>query len=412
MPTALPNPGVTPPNWGQQLNDAIDSRYNENLAEIDGKVDEVTERTETDVVVRTDFNHDLTSDDANILENYFNGTLGSYLNEWGALRGTAGPDGYFADSLVRGILRSGENYPGVDSGNMIEIADRRNPPNVKLWGRRWGTGDMERNGVRMTDAYVSTDVGSDPNIALLPNGVLVLEAVTAASGAPVVQWNGDGLAVDQPVTTSSNGTGDTPIDAVEGSTMTTRSGGDDPPRIEFAQDGSVPCNLRWDLAATTTLYSGEFWIETPASWASSSHTIFAMAQPDALRHFRLNLSGSGAPGQLRLVNGSGATIDNTPSNTLANSTLYRIQFRCDTGTGDAAARVYDEFGALLDEISGNADFGGAVDAVQWGNPFTAPTVPTLLMDALQVTDTDEWISGGGVSKWYIKESGSLAELAF
>lgn len=37
--TSLPTPGVTPPNWGQQLNDAITSRYDDRVA-VD---DELTE---------------------------------------------------------------------------------------------------------------------------------------------------------------------------------------------------------------------------------------------------------------------------------------------------------------------------------------------------------------------------------
>lgn len=38
--TALPTPGVTPPNWGQQLNDAITSRYDDRVA-VDDELQEL-----------------------------------------------------------------------------------------------------------------------------------------------------------------------------------------------------------------------------------------------------------------------------------------------------------------------------------------------------------------------------------
>lgn len=38
--TALPTPGVTPPNWGQQLNDAITSRYDDRVV-VDDELQEL-----------------------------------------------------------------------------------------------------------------------------------------------------------------------------------------------------------------------------------------------------------------------------------------------------------------------------------------------------------------------------------
>lgn len=145
--------------------------------DVSGKIDKVETFTNPpgSPLFRRDLNYTLATNQKNLHEVAVNGTVRMWLNEWGALRGRV-PYGSFADSLARAIVEPGD-YTSVSGtgGNAFEIVDRRKPDGVgrQSWGRRWEDGSLIRNGIKMSDVYVTNDV-NDPNIDKLPSGTMVM----------------------------------------------------------------------------------------------------------------------------------------------------------------------------------------------------------------------------------------------
>lgn len=125
--------------------------------------------------IRYDYTGSLATTNPNASEFYVNGSMKSWHNEWGALRGTSPYS--WGDSLVRGVRSSGD---GIGGGNFVEISDRRSSPTVVSYGRQWASGNLVRNGIVMSDCYLcgpGLTKDTDPNVALLPSGTLIFERV-------------------------------------------------------------------------------------------------------------------------------------------------------------------------------------------------------------------------------------------
>lgn len=149
---------------------------------LDAKVLRTTTRQNTTpAVVETSYTDTVTAlntNTLNMMQHFVNmkasvggvaANMVSWLNEWGALRGTSPYT--FGDALVRGIRETGD---GITAGNVLELTDRRSTP-IVMWGRSWIDGSLRRNGIKHTDVYVTTDYASDSNIANLPAGTLIVE---------------------------------------------------------------------------------------------------------------------------------------------------------------------------------------------------------------------------------------------
>ena len=99
----------------------------------------------------------------------------SWLNEWGALRGTSPYQGY-GDALVRAI-RTDQDIIGTGvtatNSNAVELVDRRTGANNNvMWGRSWVDGHLTRNGNAMADSIVLNT--GDPVPAGLPAGTIIV----------------------------------------------------------------------------------------------------------------------------------------------------------------------------------------------------------------------------------------------
>lgn len=105
---------------------------------------------------RRDLNYTMATTQPNLFEFAVNGSVRSWLNEWGALRGR-NPYPTFNDALVRAIIEPGDSIQ--TGGNAVEIVDRRLPDGAarQVWGRRWSDGRLVRNGNLMTDVYWHLD---------------------------------------------------------------------------------------------------------------------------------------------------------------------------------------------------------------------------------------------------------------
>lgn len=121
-------------------------------------------------IQRTELNYTIDANSPELHQVYNSGKKVSWLNEWGALRGR-NPYTSWTDSLVRATIEAGDFMSSI--GNAIEIVDRRPAENVVMYGRRWGTGQLVRNGNLMADTYVMPNGGTPPSN--LPAGTVIIE---------------------------------------------------------------------------------------------------------------------------------------------------------------------------------------------------------------------------------------------
>lgn len=121
------------------------------------------------VAERLALDYTVTTSDPNLREVVIQGTLRSWFNEWGALRGR-NPYPIYADALVRAIVQ-GSDFVGA-GGSAFEIVDRTGGTGFTVWGRKWDGGALVRNGHTMADTWVRPSP-STPIPSTLPPGTIV-----------------------------------------------------------------------------------------------------------------------------------------------------------------------------------------------------------------------------------------------
>ena len=96
----------------------------------------------------------------------------------------------------------------------------------------------------------------------------------------------------------------------------------DAPALRIESTGSA-AHARWSFAAQTTVAFG-FFIRTPTAWGSSSVSIAALRLTAGATTLGIALSGTAAPGALRLTKTGGTIILQSPNNTLELDSEYYI----------------------------------------------------------------------------------------
>jgi hypothetical protein len=210
--------------------------------------------------------------------------------------------------------------------------------------------------------------------------------------AIIKKWSGDGLAPGV-LTTTAAGPGDTAFDLFYGDPGGTYpnivASGPRSPQLEFQTANSKSAAPAWNLPALTKS-AGRFYFTTPAAWNSASHSIAQMESSGAIRA-RISISGSGAPGQLRIANAAAVQVGATANNTLALSTRYRIEWTLDHTTGIFSVNAYTGDGTTaLATLSATSDYGTSINRVVFGAYNTA-AVPLMQFDDFAVADTAAFI---------------------
>ena len=294
----------------------------------------------------------------------------SWGNEWGALRGR-NPYSTWADSLVRGIIEAGD-YVGtaLSGGNFIEVVDRNLPdtPRRKLFGVRWGTGKIVRNGVEVPDLVVR-QAASDPILeSTPPNSVVVtLDGERGIGGVSEHEWSGGALPTVA---------GDVTVDPT--SIVNSES-------LKIANTASA-ANARFEIVAASKV-AMRFYIRTPSAWPSASVTIAGFRPTTSSLATSINLTGSGSPGRLRLSAPGGVTLEESPQNTLLVSTDYRVELRYDTTTKAAALAIYPMNENVAVWSSGrivNDNFSLPIIRADIGRLNNTPVVNDFYLDGIQI----------------------------
>lgn len=208
-------------------------------------------------------------------------------------------------------------------------------------------------------------------------------------------WSGDGLSAGA-LTTSSAGTGDDPFDTFIGTGQNIVATGPRSPQIEFDQVAATASAIRWTITSQTQ-GSGRVYVTTPSAWPSASFPV-ALLIGSATQVFRLDLGGSGSPGQIRLRNGT-TQLQASANNVVTTSHRYRFEWIIDHGADSAEAKVFDgdTTTALVTLTQSSAgSFGTAHDTVSFGNSATTPTVGAWQVDDLAVADAATYIGAAVV----------------
>lgn len=211
--------------------------------------------------------------------------------------------------------------------------------------------------------------------------------------AIVKKWSGDGLSPGV-VTTTTAGTGDSPFNGFYGDPGGTYPNvvatGPRSPQLEFPTANSKSAAPYWDLP-TLTKSAGRFYFTTPSAWNASSHAIAQLSTGAATLCARINLSGSGSPGQLRLTNAAATQVANTANNTVALSTRYRVEWTLDQVAGVFTVNMYQgDSTTVFTSLSATSSYGASCNRVVFGN-YSAAAVPLMQFDDFAVADTAAFI---------------------
>lgn len=253
----------------------------------------------------------------------------------------------------------------------------------------------------------------------------------------ILKWDGMGLADELAMTTSRIGTGDTAPTAITG------TAGIVDLDVLYKGAPSIRCTPAASTAARHVWLVGDRAVATygwayttPAAWTSAAYNIFGIqTNNNGTLQCRVNLAGTGAPGELRLANNAGTSIVVSPTGTMAVSTAYWFElqvsqnatvanttcrlrvWRIDTGvlvwdsgvrTGAAIGSTHNRiaigsydttpvpgvfrFGRVLAD-DGNVTWGTPVDLSAPGTAF--PTV-TVMVAGVRRAATVKGVMVGGV----------------
>ena len=87
----------------------------------------------------------------------------------------------------------------------------------------------------------------------------------------------------------------------------------------------------WTLGAAAPTNSLRFRFKTPSAWPSASFTIATVSAGAGSILNRMNLGGSGAPGQVRLVRQAGTQVAASSTGAIDLSTWYRGELQMNSG---------------------------------------------------------------------------------
>ncbi len=156
--------------------------------------------------------------------------------------------------------------------------------------------------------------------------------------------------------------------------------------------GSDANHAAWSFTAAAQV-TARWYAAIPASWASASWTLAELAGSPLTA--RINLSGSGSPGQARLVNGAGSQVANSPGSTVALTTLYRVEVQVDRTAATSRLAVFPLLSdTALYDSGAIATSTGTTDPtlLRIGRVSAGVTVADLAISRIKAVDSvGSWI---------------------
>lgn len=296
----------------------------------------------------------------------------SWMNEAGQYR-FRNPYSTWADSGVRGIIEPGD-YVGTANGggNFMELVDRNIPdgPARKKWGVRWASGKIVRNGVEVPDLVIR-GAASDPIASTTPANsiVLTLDGERGTGGTVAHTWDGGALPTVVGSVVVNNSIGIVNADS-----------------LEIVNDAAA-ASARFALASPASELAFRFYLRTPSAWPASACTLAGLRPTPSTLSASITLTGTSSPGRLRLTTVGGTMVAETPANTLALSSNYRVELRYNASTSSAYLNLFD-MGENVSKFSSgqkvDANFALPVERIDIGRLNATPAVNPFYFDGVQI----------------------------
>lgn len=156
--------------------------------------------------------------------------------------------------------------------------------------------------------------------------------------------------------------------------------------------GATVNNASW--AVSTNAFTLRWYEKVPSAWASASWSTF-YALSSATINARVNIAGSGTPGQVRYIQTANSQIAASPNNTLALSGHYRFELQIDRAAQTYRGAIFalGSDVALYDTglLTGRNTGSAAFTSLQLGRLSTVST-NALSVGRVKAVDTvGSWI---------------------
>ena len=200
--------------------------------------------------------------------------------------------------------------------------------------------------------------------------------------------------------------GTLPTTVGSGVSLESNSSWNNGPAIRFDQESGKSSQVRFEFTSRQNV-AIRVYLQTPASWASGAEALVIARSSSTTNIGQAVISGTGAPGQLRLLKADPATNAATSSNsTIINSTWYRFELLIDQINGRGRMGVFplqcDV--AVWDSGWQTNDFGTSTYRVEIGPAYTSPTMGTVRAANILVSDDP--------SSWIGRTPGDLIPIAW
>ena len=158
-------------------------------------------------------------------------------------------------------------------------------------------------------------------------------------------------------------------------------------RAVIPQD-SLASNFQW-YGFLLPRYTLRSYITMPSTWASSSMTILCHQVSGGVVDARMNLSGTGAPGQVRLYRKDNVQVAASSTDLLIVGTVYRWEMQVDTVSDTLRGAVF-ELGSdtpIWDSGLISGDVGAGAELLKVGKQSPISSLPEMSYSRVLAVDT-------------------------
>lgn len=189
--------------------------------------------------------------------------------------------------------------------------------------------------------------------------------------------------------------------------------------ILFTQTSGSASLVRWDFAEEETELNvaARVYFRTPATWPSASFNVLVFNNAASGMIAGVAFSGTGGPGQFRLLRTGGSTVASSATGAIATSTWYRVELQMKGTATQARAAIFpaDSNTPIWSSAwETHADFGVAVRRVSVGSVNSTPTVAPFSADEILIAALpapDAWLGAPPITATPVGLQARLAQLA-
>ncbi len=144
-----------------------------------------------------------------------------------------------------------------------------------------------------------------------------------------------------------------------------------------------------------TRFTIRAYITMPSAWASTSATLICSQVSGGAQNSRMNLAGTGSPGQVRLISNNNTQVAASATGLVSFSTTLRWEVQVDTVNSTIRGAVFplNSDTPVWDSGLISSDVGGTTTILKFGKGVgTIPSLPQISISRVKVVDVvGAWI---------------------